>query len=396
MNDPSLPAPGWYPDPSGTGIRYWNGQQWTDHYNPRGMVAGPARRAPAPAPAGGSMMPVPGYQPLAPSGLRRLNGLFSDMGQILKQGWRPILRLSLLLWFGWTILSIVVLAIVVDYGNLGSAVSATSRVVNEYGDGTVPSSVGDELRREWESVLRSDSVPIWFLVGTVILVLLIATSAVQVSAANRIAISATANPDPDGSQAGGTPVVIGALVAIRSAWRPGFTLLGYLLIATLLILVAGMAWAFVIAALAQLGGGFAFLAGVVAFLGLLALIGGVYWLLGRLAPALVQVTQGPGALRWSWHATKGRFWSVFGRTLLWSVVASLIVQIVLTVLLVPVYAVLLIAGAMGNAGLSIGAGIVMIVLVGPVSLSLSIVSTLGVVPVWRDLTTDTRFRAIPV
>jgi hypothetical protein len=24
-------APGWYPDPSGNGLRWWNGQQWTEH-----------------------------------------------------------------------------------------------------------------------------------------------------------------------------------------------------------------------------------------------------------------------------------------------------------------------------------------------------------------------------
>ncbi|MCH9816337.1 MAG: DUF2510 domain-containing protein [Actinomycetia bacterium] len=390
MNAPTLPPPGWYPDPSGAGIRYWNGQNWTDHYNPRGVVAGATA-----VPAWQTGMPVPTTGALAASGLRRLNGLFSDMGQILKRGWRPILGLSLLLWVGWTIVSAVVLAGVLNYGNLGSAVSATSSVVNKYGDATVPAAVGEELRRDWESVLRSDSVLTWVLVSMVILVLLIATSAVQVAAANRVAVSATANSAPQEEESGAGDDVIGAFAAIRSAWRPGIRLLGYLLVATIAIAAVGLAWAFVIAALAQLGGGFAFLAGVVAFLGLLAMIAGMYWLMGRLAPVLVQVTQGPGSVRWSWQATKGKFWAVFGRMLLWSVVASLIVQLVVTALLVPVYAILFIGGAMGNAGLSIGAGIVLVVLVGPVSLSLSIVSTLGVVPIWRDLTTDERYRAIP-
>jgi hypothetical protein len=39
MSEPT-PAPGWYPDPSGTGSRYWDGKDW-----------GPAAPSPAPAPA---------------------------------------------------------------------------------------------------------------------------------------------------------------------------------------------------------------------------------------------------------------------------------------------------------------------------------------------------------
>jgi hypothetical protein len=29
------PAPGWYPDPSGQGQRYFDGQQWTGHHAPQ-------------------------------------------------------------------------------------------------------------------------------------------------------------------------------------------------------------------------------------------------------------------------------------------------------------------------------------------------------------------------
>src|SRR4051812_6423684 len=28
-----LPPPGWYPNPSGAGRRYWDGSQWTEHYD---------------------------------------------------------------------------------------------------------------------------------------------------------------------------------------------------------------------------------------------------------------------------------------------------------------------------------------------------------------------------
>ncbi len=31
---PSTPPPGWYPDPSGAGQRYWDGTAWTEHTAP--------------------------------------------------------------------------------------------------------------------------------------------------------------------------------------------------------------------------------------------------------------------------------------------------------------------------------------------------------------------------
>ena len=30
------PAPGWYPDPSAPGMRWWDGSQWTPHFRPNG------------------------------------------------------------------------------------------------------------------------------------------------------------------------------------------------------------------------------------------------------------------------------------------------------------------------------------------------------------------------
>ena len=34
MAVPPQQPPGWYPDPSGTGHRYWDGNGWTDQYTP--------------------------------------------------------------------------------------------------------------------------------------------------------------------------------------------------------------------------------------------------------------------------------------------------------------------------------------------------------------------------
>jgi TM2 domain-containing membrane protein YozV len=63
MNDAGqgpLPSPGWYPDPERAGgMRYWNGEAWTEH---RQAPAGPA---PAPGPAAG---PGPWSAPGGPVG----------------------------------------------------------------------------------------------------------------------------------------------------------------------------------------------------------------------------------------------------------------------------------------------------------------------------------------
>jgi hypothetical protein len=51
MNQPS-PPPGWYQDPSGPGLRWWDGAQWTEHQQPAVALPQPAAPAPgAPVPA---------------------------------------------------------------------------------------------------------------------------------------------------------------------------------------------------------------------------------------------------------------------------------------------------------------------------------------------------------
>jgi hypothetical protein len=50
-----LPPPGWYQDPSGPGLRWWDGTRWTEHH----QAAVPLLPAP-PVP------PFPGTPPLGP------------------------------------------------------------------------------------------------------------------------------------------------------------------------------------------------------------------------------------------------------------------------------------------------------------------------------------------
>ncbi len=55
MTDAPAPAPGWYPDPSGSeGLRWWNGERWTDDTHTPAVEAvtsvAPGALATAPAP----------------------------------------------------------------------------------------------------------------------------------------------------------------------------------------------------------------------------------------------------------------------------------------------------------------------------------------------------------
>jgi len=58
-----VPAPGWYPDPAGSGLQqWWNGADWTPYHAPRATPA-----APTPVPT-----PAPGWYPdPAGTGLQR-------------------------------------------------------------------------------------------------------------------------------------------------------------------------------------------------------------------------------------------------------------------------------------------------------------------------------------
>lgn len=41
MSSPSLPPAGWYPDPEGQGLRWWNGRCWTEHRCHSGAITPP-------------------------------------------------------------------------------------------------------------------------------------------------------------------------------------------------------------------------------------------------------------------------------------------------------------------------------------------------------------------
>ena len=55
-----MPPPGWYQDPTGPGLRWWDGNRWTEHHQP--AVALP----PPPAMSAGPAFPPPAAAPVPP------------------------------------------------------------------------------------------------------------------------------------------------------------------------------------------------------------------------------------------------------------------------------------------------------------------------------------------
>jgi Protein of unknown function (DUF2510) len=55
---PSLPPPpGWYPDPTGPGLRWWDGYRWTEHAQAATPPAAPTTAAMAPGMAPSPSLP---------------------------------------------------------------------------------------------------------------------------------------------------------------------------------------------------------------------------------------------------------------------------------------------------------------------------------------------------
>ena len=133
---------------------------------------------------------------------------------------------------------------------------------------------------------------------------------------------------------------------------------------------------------------------IVGILGFLALIAVSVWLTGRLIPVIVQVVLGRRAISWSWRHTKGKFWAVLGRYILWSLAAGVIVNVIVTVLSIPASLLFLGTAASTSSTTQLGASLVLSVITLPMTMALSAVTFLGVVPIWRDLTDDPQYRAI--
>lgn len=411
-----LPPAGWYPNPDGTGgLRWWSGIGWSEYTRtgpptvtdaavqppatgtveqplaPDPTVAQPVQPpasawdAGAGAPA--ATAPLGGYAPYSPppsnpltgSGMRPLGSMFSDIGRIVRRAWWPILAISVIIWTAMTALMAVLGVALVDLPAFRRGLDFLGTTLDSTPDGNLSQAQIDQLQADFGQAFSRLPVAGWVLIGVILSVLLLLASTVQIGAVNRLAMDATtSNP-----------------VSWGPAWRSGFTaglrLFGYYVLITVL---AGVALVLVVGAIAlaaQLSPALAVALGLLAFIGSIVLS---VWLTGRLIPTLAQVVVAGGALRWSWRATKGKYWAVLGRYLLWSLAASVIINVVLTVISIPVSLLFLGSSTSADPFSQLGLALSLNLILLPLSMATAAITIVGIVPIWRDLTDHPVYRSI--
>lgn len=330
-----------------------------------------------PQPYGAYTAPV---SPLAPSGMRRLSGLFKDIGTILRRAWAQILLTGLAIWVAWLIVAGVLSALLIDFGAFGAAVDYSSDVLG--GNNSLTLAEQHELNELWSQVLRIDSPAIWILFFLVLLLLAVFAAAYQLAVASQLGIDAASGRTVDWR------------LAMSRGWRAGWRLTGYLVVLYAAVIAVFLVWGLLIglAAAANNAGVTALvvLISIVLFVGIFVVM---VWLVGRLIPVVVQVLfEGP-AISWSWQASCNKYWAILGRYLLWAMIASVIISTVLQV----VFTLLFFAVAASFQSSPTALGVVTIIVFGIyilLSMVLNAAAYIGVVPIWRDLTDLPEYRSI--
>lgn len=436
MSD-DAPQAGWYPNPDGTGgVRWWSGVGWTEYTRPGqeqsaqtpsaepitwatteqattdqpttqqpttqqpttgDQAAQPSSppgawnpATPVPDPWGRPIAPPPAYpvgygaytppvaSPLTGSGMRPLAGLFSDVGRITRRAWWPIIGISVLIWTVVTAILVAVGVALVDLPALRHGFDVLGAAM-ENPDGQPSQAQLDELANNFSQAFSHLPVAGWAVLGTLLWLLMLLASTVQIGAVSRLAMDATS----------------AGRVTWGAGWRSGFTaglrLFGYYL---LLLFVVGVLFV-VITAIVVLTWQFSpALAVIIGLLAFLAVVIVSIWATGRLVPVVAQAVVARGALRWSWRATRGKFWAVFGRYLLWSLAASVVINILTTIVSVPVSLLFLGSAATQDPSTSMGWALTLQLLLTPFSMATAAIIMVGIVPIWRDLTDHPVYRSI--
>ncbi len=384
----SDPTPGWYPDPSDpAGRRYWDGSAWTpDAVSDWGASRWGATTPDASAAPAATTEWVeqrhgaysPNTSALTGSRMRRVSALFGDVGRILTRAWWQILSVGLVLWGAWVAVLAILTTLTVDLTALARLVALTP---NPYGypDPGRAQNQAEQAEQALAHLLRVQSPGAWIGIAVLLALMTVLVSCGHIAAVSRLAMDAAAERS----------------VRLADAWSAaiagGLRLVGYVVAVAAIVALLAVGLIAAIAALWSAPG----LAVLLALTSVVAAVAVGLWLIGRLSPIGAQVVIGPGALRWTWTATRGRFWAVLGRYLLWAIVASVLGQIVVSAVLLPlsVIAVGLVATPDGDSStwLLVGYALTM-----PITLAVTALTYIGVVPIWRDLTVDPRYRAIGV
>jgi hypothetical protein len=305
--------------------------------------------------------------------MRPLSGFFSDVGKIVTRAWAPIIAISLAVGIVLTALLALLAATVVDFDSLWRLFDALGPME------PMTSAQGDLL-----ASLAAQAFPAGWVantaVGVIAVLVSLAGTAFQAAAISRVGVDAASDQ----------PVTWSA--GWRAGLRGGPRLFLALLALVLLAVLAVSAAVAVVVLLALLVPPLAFVAGT-GFL-----LGGVVLALGlsaRLAPLTAAAAMGPRPLRWSWARTRGRAMAVLGRWLLWTLIVSAVVQLGSSILLAPVGLVSDAAANGGDVGDLLRLVTVSWLIAAPVTIALNGLSVLGSVPIWRDLTDEEPYAALP-
>ncbi len=311
--------------------------------------------------------------------MRPLGSMFSDIGRITRRAWWPILGISVAIWALVTAALAIVTVALLDIPAFRRALDGLGTALDTNPDGSLTQEQLDQLSTDFGAAFSRVPAAGWIILGIVFGVLMLLTTTVQIGAVNRLAMDASS----------GNPVSWGA--AWKSGFTAGFRLFGYYLLIMLLATLAVLAVTVVIVLAAQIAPALAVALGLLAFLGSIVV---AVWFTGRLVPALAQAVVSGHALRWSWRATKGKFFAVLGRYLLWSLAASVIVNVVVTVVSVPVSLIFLGQAASGDQLSQMGLALTLNLVLLPLSMALAAVTIVGIVPIWRDLSDHPLYRSI--
>jgi len=321
---------------------------------------------------------TPQASPLTASGMRPISELFNDAGRIIRRAWFPIGVISVVVWLAWFVVAVFVALLMVDQGQLRRAMATLGESWSTYPQGNIPRSVSTEIGQQFADSLRSDSAVVWTLIAVALIALAIYASCFQLTAVNRLAMDAAA----------GQPVAMSN--GIRSGFVGGLRLFGYAIMLTAVVVGIFAALALLITVTASVPA----IAGTIGVVGYLVFLVAAFIVGIRLLPLTAQVVVDRGALGWSWNASRGKFLAILGRYILWGIVASIVANIVLSIVFFPVGLLLSAALASADPGASlIWIGIAYLLLL-PLSMAVSALTMIGVVPIWRDLTNNPKYRAI--